>query len=98
MHTRFHPCGFDGLFSAVRIVCVLQVLSTCRAVVRHAHDAAQFPNFTYGSNIGVHDLRMYVGQALDSSQAWAGLTLGTGTETETKDMENWSGREIKQDA
>ena len=36
---------------------------------RRTATAAQFPNFTYGSNVGVHDLRMYVGPALDASQA-----------------------------
>jgi hypothetical protein len=28
----------------------------------------QFPNYTYGANVGVHDLRMYVGPALSDAQ------------------------------
>ena len=28
----------------------------------------QFPNFTYGAEVGVYDLRMYVGPALSADQ------------------------------
>ena len=59
MHTRFH-------FLATCTTSFILSTVTCRA---------QFPNFTYGSNVGVHDLRMYVGPALDASQA-RGLAEG----------------------
>ena len=35
----------------------------------------QFPNYTYGANVGVHDLRMYVGPALSDAQVIQTLRL-----------------------
>ncbi len=55
--------------------------------------AAQFPNYTYGANVGVHDLRMYVGQALDANQArkregdWGRAEMQTGRARETASKE-----------
>ena len=33
----------------------------------------QFPNYTYGANVGVYDLRMYVGPALNDAQVTLAL-------------------------